>query len=159
MNRWPFVDGTSLFFFFLNIKCALRHCGVLDLFSQWTWEAVPYYYSGTYKLVWTRKVKELDHSKVIACDYIKAWVGDTGTGDVCFVCVPRPDADHLVPEDAGHSDGRRESTQQFPCTQWIKKCSNYCFSSDLVQVAQVILSMWDCSVTCFPDGTSYTSRL
>lgn len=29
----------------------------------------------------------------------------------------------------------------------------------LVQLVQVILSMWVCSVTCFPDGTSYTRRL
>lgn len=38
-------------------------------------------------------------------------------------------------------------------------CLSKLWDSHLVQVAQVILSIWGCSVTGFPDGTSYTSRL
>lgn len=56
----------------------------------------------TYKLLWTWKVEQLYHSKVVACDNVKARVGNTGTGDVCFVSVTGPDPNNLVPEDTGH---------------------------------------------------------
>lgn len=58
----------------------------------------------TYKLLWTWKVKQLYHSKVIACDDVKARVGHTGTGDVGFVCVAGPDPYDLVPKDTGYKE-------------------------------------------------------
>lgn len=49
------------------------------------------------KFLWTGKVEQLYHSKVIACDNVDAGVRDTSTGNICFICVPRPNAHHLVP--------------------------------------------------------------
>lgn len=62
----------------------------------------------TYKLLWTWEVKQLHHSKVIACDDVKARVWHAGTRDVCFVCVTWPDAHHLVPKDTASSQRQRD---------------------------------------------------
>lgn len=69
------------------------------------------WWSHTHKLLRTWKVKQLYHPKVVACDNVKAWVGHTGTGDVCFVRVTGPDPDHLIPKDAGQRqrEGERGS--------------------------------------------------
>ncbi len=53
----------------------------------------------TYKFLWTRKVEQLYHSKVIACDDVEAGVRHTSTGYICLICVPGPDPHHLIPED------------------------------------------------------------
>lgn len=57
----------------------------------------------TYKFLWTEKVKQLYHPKIIARDDVKARVGHAGTGDVCFVSVTGPDPYDLVPKDTGYT--------------------------------------------------------
>ena len=50
----------------------------------------------TYKFLSAGEVKELDQAKVIPSDHVEAGMRDTGTVDVSFVCVPRPDPQYLV---------------------------------------------------------------
>lgn len=54
--------------------------------------------SYTYKLLWTWKVEQLYHSKVITRDDIEARVGDAGTRYVSFVCVAGPNSHNLIPQ-------------------------------------------------------------
>lgn len=49
------------------------------------------------KFLWTRKVEQLYHSKVIACHDVEAGVRHTSAGYVCLFCVPGPDPHHLIP--------------------------------------------------------------
>lgn len=72
----------------------------------------------TYKLLWTWEVKQLYHSKVIACGNVKAWVWHAGTGDICFVCVAGPDPHNLIPKDTGHRQRQRDRDITF-CWRWL----------------------------------------
>lgn len=49
------------------------------------------------KFLWTGKVEQLYHSKVIACHDVEAGVRHTSAGYVCLICVPGPDPHHLIP--------------------------------------------------------------
>lgn len=77
---------------------ALSQASIATLCLENNWIQTNYS-SGTYKFLWTREVEQLHHSKVIACDDVKARVGHAGTGDVGFVCVAGPDSYDLVPKD------------------------------------------------------------
>lgn len=49
------------------------------------------------KFLWTWKVEQLHHSKVITGDDVDARVRHTGAGHVSFICVPGPDPHHFIP--------------------------------------------------------------
>lgn len=53
--------------------------------------------TSSYKFFRTRKVKQFDHSKIIACYKIDSRVRDTGTVHVSFFSMPGPDSNDFVP--------------------------------------------------------------
>lgn len=63
----------------------------------------------THKLLRAREVEELHQPEVVPGDDVQAGVGDTRAVHVGLVCVPRPDADDLVSQDAvpGGREARR----------------------------------------------------
>lgn len=104
----------------------------------------------TYKLLCAGEVEEFDEAEVVPADQAEPGVRNAGAVHVCFLRVPGPNAQNLVAKDTG--TGSRFVTL-VPAT------SAGAAEAHLVQVAQVILSITLCSVTSFPEGTSYTCRL
>lgn len=80
----------------------LSNCQNLIGISHYSKKKMKY----TYKFLWTGKVEQLYHSKVITCDNVDARVRDTSTGYIRFIRVPRPDAHHLVPQDTTDNNTR-----------------------------------------------------
>lgn len=95
-----------------------------------------YIKKNTYKLLRTWKVKQLYHSKVIACDDVKARVGHTGTGDVCFVSVTGPDPHDLVPKDTRHRQRKKDT---FTLHLWLC-CSSMMYIC--INILTLTLSRW-----------------
>lgn len=54
----------------------------------------------THKFFCAWKVKELHQPKVISCDNIQASMGHTCAVDISLVCIPRPDANDFISQNA-----------------------------------------------------------
>lgn len=68
----------------------------------------------THEFLCARKVKELHQPEVISRDDVEARVGHARAVNVSLVCVPRPDADDLVSQDAVPGDRCEESRRLQP---------------------------------------------
>ncbi len=108
----------------------------------------------THKFFGAGEVEELHESKIISGDHVEPGVRNTGAVHVCLLCVTRPDAQNLVPQNTVQEEGVTSGHWR---PFWGQFTAQIC--PHLVQVAQVIRSIRTCSVTIFPLGTSWTWRL
>lgn len=73
-----------------------RHNYQLKTFSL----RVRFHTTFTYKFFWAWEIKELDEAEVVSGHQVEASVGNTGTVNVRFLSVTRPNAENLVTQDA-----------------------------------------------------------
>lgn len=70
-----------------TVHRAWRHCGQVTL-------------QQTHEFLCAWEIKELHQPKVISCDNVQASMGHTRAVNVSLVCIPRPDANDFVSQNA-----------------------------------------------------------
>lgn len=85
-SRWPCRCGRYLLSSG-TVHRAWRQCGQVTLRQ-------------THKFLCAWEIKELHQPKVISCDNVQASMGHTRAVNVSLVCIPRPDANDFVSQNA-----------------------------------------------------------